>query len=242
MRNQLDEILQKALRIDETPDPSLIQNVINNLPEPAARKSAGKHPLRVALIAAILAAFSLTAAFAYGGTVWRFMFGKSSAARVEEIDGGEGVIQYAVTNRELPANRTDYGGHIRFDTVEEANQFAPFTIKSPQYLPENMELSHVSVQQYTDGTAGYDAIVHYWVKTPNSTYGLGIFQYYAGPDGYIDLLTIYPVEKVMVGGIEASLVDAEGSYHLYWVKDGVAYEMTNRFYGIETLVAIAESV
>ena len=47
--------------------------------------------------------------------------------------------------------------------------------------------------------------------------GFVIFQYYAGLGAYVELETIYPIQKVMVGEIEASLVYVEG------IDDSVKY-------------------
>ena len=91
-----------------------------------------------------------------------------------------------------------------------------------------MGLENVAVQRYTDGTAGYDVYVHYRVETPDGTDGLNVNQYFAGPDAYVELETVYPIQKVMVGDIEASLVYAEDSmtrYRLYWLKDSILYEL-----------------
>jgi len=69
-----------------------------------------------------------------------------------------------------------------------------------------------------------------------------LMQYYAGPDAYVNLQTVEPLEKVMVGDIEASVVYYGRSPHLYWMQDEILFEPFSGHYGLETLIDVAESV
>ena len=232
----------------ETLKDRVLESTVTRTGEPyAVKRSVG---LKAALIAASITVFVLVTGFAYGAeiiaTIQQFMFGESSAVQVEELNGGRGVIGFRIVNRSL-ADSTKHDGVTQFTSIEEANQFATFTIKAPRYLPENViGLEYVAVQRYTDGSAGYDVYVHYRVEIPNGTDGLNLNQYYAGPDAHVELETVHSIQKVMVGDIEASLVYAEDSmarYSLYWLKDCILYELTSGgSFDLETILAIAESV
>jgi len=91
---------------------------------------------------------------------------------------------------------------------------------------------------------------------PNYRY-LFIFQIYVGPDAYLDIKTTYPLDTVMVGDIEAFLLDRTETIwspenepliipNLLWIKDGIFYNMTLESWdginSVETIIAIAESI
>ena len=248
-----DTIIQD-LRENFQEEPSMaLRNRIykSAIEKPAASYIAKrKMGLSAAIIATMFALFSLTTAFAYGGEiiafVQQFMFGNSSAEQAEKLDGY--VIGFDIIHRSDLVDWTKNDGGKAFTTIEEANEFAAFTIKLPTYLPDNViGLETVYVQKYKDGTAGYDVHVRYSVQTPNGTTGFSVNQYYAGPDAYVELKTIHPIQKVMVGDAEASLVHGESSfnrigYHLYWMKDDILYEYIGDCYDLETILAIASSM
>jgi len=207
--------------------------------------------LRIIPIAAVIVLLLSATAFAYGGEIVgalkEFMFGNSSAVQVDEIENA--VLKFRIVNRSV-ADPTKMYGLDRFDTIEEANRFAGFTIKAPSYLPENViGLYHVWVQGNEAGTPGNEVFIQYNVETPGGTANFHIGQYFAGADAYIELETIEPIQKVMVGDIEASLVYTEDStpgvqYHLYWMKNDILYQFLVPVgcFDFETALAIAESI
>jgi len=216
-----------------------------------------RYPMkRIAVIAAaiILALTLATTGIAYGGeiidAIKSFMFGNSSATQVEYIENK--TVSLRIVNRSELVDHDKGTGLIHFDSVEEANQCVPFTIKVPSYLPDNViGFSHpVIVQRKLDGTAGYDVFIQYRVDDPSNIDELNLInidQYYIGPNAHVEIETIVPIQKVMVGDIEASLVFTEGyfdyvQYYLYWIKDDILYEFINGCFDLETMLAIAESV
>jgi len=248
-----DTIIQDLRKnLQEEPSRSLQNRIYQSATEKPAAPYIAKRKmgLSAAIIAVTLALFSLTTAFAYGGEiiafVQQFMFGSSSAEQVEKLDGY--VIGFDIVHRSDLVDWTKNDGGKTFTTVEEANEFASFTIKVPTYLPDDViGLKTVYVQKYKDGTAGYDVHVRYSVATPNGTTGFSINQYYAGPDAYVELETIYPIEKIMVGDVEASLVYGESSfngigYQLYWIKDDILYEYFGDCYDLKIILAIVSSI
>lgn len=211
----------------------------------APRFAGRKIGVRAAILAAVFAALSLTTAFAYGdeiiGALRQFMFGDSSAAQFEVIDE-DIIIRFTIINRSGLVEPGVINGYIGFSTMEEARQAAPFTVREPLYLPENAVLDMVNVARCKDGSYGYDVQIGYTIELPDGNGRLDLFQYYAGPDAYIELDTTYSIQKTAVGGIEASVLQGEGDTYLYWIKDDVLYELFSRAYDLETLRAIAESV
>ena len=71
-----------------------------------------------------------------------------------------------------------------------------------------------------------------------------LFQYYAGDNAHINLESAQPIEKVMIGDIEASIVIVDGTYrHLYWMKNGIVFELiSGNDVELDELIAIAKSV
>ena len=204
--------------------------------------------LKTALIAAVLVLLSLTTAAAYGNeiiaVIEQFMFGGSSAARVESIGDGNVAIGFEIVNRDkkVDPNRA-YGGFYKFGTVEEARQAAPFDLKAPSWIPEGLKLTGVDLLRYRDKSYAYDAHVTYEIWFPEGGNGrLTLFQYYAGPGATVDLKTVEPLQKVMVGDIEASVVQYGKEPHLYWMQDDILFELFSGVYGLDTLAAVAASV
>lgn len=224
-------------------------------------------PVRAAVLAAVVAALVLTTAFTFGneivGVIRQVMFGDSIAKHVVS-DNSHYLGYMGVMNI---ADLSDAGDYPRglFNTLEEARQAAPFPIRAPDYLPENITgLNSVGVwcAEVENGPWMHFAIVSYDIALElggNSI--LQLRQVYAGPDAYFDIESVSSIEKVMVSDVEAVLVTTEGksdfgdgnviinvsdtAYALYWLKYGVAFELSVDFhdgYTPETMIRIAESI
>jgi hypothetical protein len=199
--------------------------------------------MNAVLAAAVIVVLSLTTAFAYGEAIMTFMFGDSIAAQVHKIDSdSDAVVRFRIVNESALASHIGNGLH-EFDTVEEADQFGLMPVKAPDYLPENVTgLERVSIGKAEWGAI---AVVTYRVEAPNRSSLLSIHQHYAGPDAYVELETIYAIQKIMIGGVEASVVydEHEDETQIYWIKDDVLLILySGKEYDLETLLAIAESV
>jgi len=230
-------------------------------------RNSGKR-IRVAMIAAIIAALAFTTtAMAYGseivGVIRQLMFGDSIATQVDSDDdlyiGGWGV-----RNRSDLRNAIDYPTGLFF-TLEEARQAAPFLIREPSYLPDNVTGFHSANVQRVETTNNP------WLHFVILTYGivqesggasfLQIIQTYAGPDASFFIEDVSPMEIVMVGGSEALLITAPAilfddnasvvenhsviRYTLNWLHDGIAFNLdafSHDGYDLETLIRIAESI
>jgi hypothetical protein len=217
--------------------------------------------IKALLVAAVLAVALSATAFAYGseivGAIQQFMFGDSSIKQVEKVGSdttftlGDGtVVDGDIAVAMEIVNRVDYAWNhdreytsVMFSTYREANQSAPFVIKEPSYIPANATLEKIAVPQFEDKTYGYDIRITYNVDLPNGNGSLGLFQYYAGSDAYLNMQTVEGIQKVMVGSIEASIVNwGDWGTHLYWIQDEIVFELFSFSYDLDTLVKIAESM
>ena len=267
----IDTKLKKALTGAEEPSAELVRNVKNKLDE--VKPAEGKHRLRRSLVlaAAVFSAVWLTATFAYGdniaGIIQQFMFGKSSAKQVDTP-----AHQFEIVNWSGLTKKRGKAG--QFATVEEARENTPFAIKIPSYLPrgEEPKFIHVSRFKQKDGKYAHVFRIVYGLEV---SYGeiaaFHLFQYYIGPDAYINLKTSASIQKVMIGDIEATAVGGGGDYiniktsetiqkviisdievtadtvsaggvTLYWMQDEILFEMYSDNYDLDTLIAIAETM
>ena len=274
----MDIATYKASMDRSEPSPELIHVAKSRMRASIANDKSGKdaaynkttrRPRFAVVAAAVILLVALgTGVLAFGAeitdAVKSFIFGNSSAEQVDELEDIEwygGIItgrlhSWELVNRSGLVDETKHAGYEIFDTLDEANGFANFTIKAPSYLPENAYGPvRVAVQKYIDGTAGYEA--HVTLHTERQDGNMAEFhliQMYAGPDSHFNLVTVYPIEKVMVGDIEASLVHEPSEpgdyfvgvgYRLFWMKDEILYQLecsSSSNHPKETILAIAESV
>ena len=160
-------------------------------------------------------------------------------------------------------------GHEK--TVEEISQRAMFTIKEPIYLSHVRWLGRPYMRMYTLVSIDEDGYIYGVILTYSSPAGLPfaftLSQWYAGEDGYFEIETTNPIEKVMIGDIEALLVeyvidDGGGILNprireadmikreLFWMQDGIVFSISGyenvrtpfASIDLETLIAIAESI
>ncbi len=254
----MDMDTYKTIMDQKTPSPQLIHNTKEKMKANITKKFPTKRCFVTVLAAVLLVVFSTTA-FAYGGDIIneikRIMFGGSAVTQVYVT--GDGVTTLKIVNRSDFANtgyeerdnniHTQQSTEIQaFPTYKEASQAAPFHIKEPSWIPENVELSSVNVIVAKNKKLSYDAIINYWAKEPdtNGKYNwITLYQYYAGPDASIEIQTVMSIEKIMIGDIEGSVVkDNHDLICLYRIKDEVVFELQGFCYDLETLVAMAESL
>jgi len=255
---------------------SIMNKIQENMQEnqnPRKRRISG----RTVLIAAIIAALTITTALAYGGVIQEFIFGDSRAVRVEVVEepNTQGTASYWIDGEEIEVVETEpmriavynqngveligrvsdttpfYVGLPMDGWDEWDDQYAPFTIRKPSYLPMDSALSLVQLAQDEYG----DAVA----VTLNFTFGGGsswvLGQFYVGQEGYFELETTYPIEKVMIGDIEALLMEMPIAVSgvdqtwrvLTWMSDGYVFMLdhaadTTQGLDLETLIAIAESI
>lgn len=213
------------------------------------KRSYIRRPALIATVSCILAALLLTTAFAYGeeiiAVLSQFMFGRSSIAQVDSVDGGNAAIGFEIVNRSQTTENGDfrYTSYVQFSSFDEANQVAPFDIKEPSYIPENAALNYIAVLQFKDKSYGYDVQASYTIEKTNGTGSFNLFLYYAGPGAYLNIETVEPIQVIMVGDTEASAIyTKDGTVHMYWIQDEIVYELFSTSYDTETLLKIAESI
>ena len=228
-----------------------------------------KPSLRSVVLAAVAIALIFTTAFSYRyeiiSVINQVVFGNSTATQME-YDNILELGSWGVRNREDLPDAKDYPIGV-FDTLEEAQQAAPFPIKIPSYLPDNVTgLWSVGVWRVEDPDNPWMHFVSvsYAIRLKNNgKSSLMLRQTYAGPDAYYVIEHVSPVEieKVMVGDIEAVLISApqrtvhsDGTvninkkithYSLNWIDNGIAYELRadyHDYYTPEIMIKIAESV
>ena len=257
------------VNIQASPSESLRSRVMENAHRevdamPVYRR---RFPVRAAVLAAIIAALVLTTAFTFGseivGVIKQVMFGDSIAKQVVS-DNSLYIESLGVMNIAELSDAKDYPLGL-FDTLEEARQAAPFPIREPAYLPDDVTgLNSVGVwrAEAETGPWMHFVIVSYNIAlVPDGNSILQLRQFYAGPDAYFDIESVSSIEKVMVGDVEAVLVTTYGKsgfgdgnvisnvsdtgYALYWLNYGIAFELSVDYhngYTPETMVRIAESV
>jgi len=273
MNNHEKFIYHNLNSLQENPDITLRDKILTNAAEnvapPTYKRRIG---MRSVLIAAVIAIATTTTAFAYGeelvGVIRRITSGNMTAEQVEDPIPGPGLgytMYYDVINpvEGFDMNVIENGPFEKFLSLEETKENASFVVNAPLFLPEDVVLVDVGINQ-----SAHHAILTYYKEFPNynpdtSEYRypnhryLSIFQIYVGPDAYLDIKTTYPLDTVMVGDIEAFLLDRTEIIwspenepftipNLLWIKDGIFYNMTLESWegidSIETIIAIAESI
>ncbi len=215
----------------------------------AAGRERRRTALKPALIATVLLAAFVTTAFAYGDIIRQFVFGSAKIEQVEEIlprdgdnMGGHIVSSYGFTGNQY---RSAYKGVTEFDTVSELAAAAEFEVKVPSFLPKNATLNQIFGSRFTKEEKIYEAHLGYsieWVAERTHTISnLNLLQFYIG-DERMDIQTIKPIQKVMIGDCEASAILDDG-IELIWVKDGIVYQLScSTLLDLDTMISIAESI
>ncbi|MDR2571590.1 MAG: DUF4245 domain-containing protein [Oscillospiraceae bacterium] len=273
-RNIITELDEK--RIDEllsyTPGYSVenSDNIKKLFMQKTKKKNYSGKRVRVALIAAIVTILCFTTATAYGseivGVIRQLMFGDSIAAQVvsdnEHYIGSWGVMNRGYLNEEeaYPLGIFDKFDELNnnFNSLEEARQAAPFPIREPAYLPDNVTgLRSIGVWRVKvpDDPDMHFVILGYDIALEHGGSSiLQLRQTYAGPDAYFVIENVSPIELVTVGGFEAVLVSTEAmeweatddiGFKLYWLSEGIAFELSADYhdgYTAETIIRIAESI
>jgi hypothetical protein len=273
--NTYEKAIQNSLEnIQATPDEKLKERVMQSATDGVTDYHVYRRrfPARVAVIAAVIAVFLFATAATYGteiiGAIKQIVFGESTATQIVSDDGIY-VGSWGVMNRGSLSEDRNYplGDFKRgdFETIEEALQAAPFPIRLPVYLPENVTgLEDVGVWRVeeSNGPDMHFVILSYNIALRDD--GCSILQLretYAGPEAYFSVETVSPIEKVMVGDAEAVLISTYGKsdfgngdiitnvddvgYTLYWLYDGIAYELSADYHDgftPEIMIKIAESI
>lgn len=229
-----------------------------------------KNGLFAVLLASVLGVFLLMSAFTIINVVQQFAFGNSNVMQVPEniyaniVKGSgaysSGYVKYQLVNQiEVPGSLADgvivVGDKLEFSTIEEARISLPL-IKTPVHIPENIEVDEIYV--WVPGSKAVDTVRISYTDGIEKETRLSFSQRYIGPDAYINLTTTYPVQKVMVGDVEATVIiekipdellevlpsaadDIILHSTLYWINEGFLYELRGT-YDLENLIVIAESV
>ena len=240
-----------------SPSEALRDRVMQSVGDGEIKHRAFKRRLSIkaAIIAAVIATLVLTTAATYGSEVVnaikQVIFGDSIGTQIDS-EHELYIGSWGIMNRNNLDGAVDYPLGL-FDTLEKARLAAPFYIKEPSYLPESIAgLRNVGVWRLEDPDNPWMHFVTLNYDLKGDGRLLELKQVYAGPDAYIKVETISSIGKIMVGDIEALLVSSDGhddvindqSYSLWWIKDGIAYELSSYqdIADLETLIAIAESI
>jgi hypothetical protein len=154
-----------------------------------------------------------------------------------------------------------------FKANEWDDKHSPFLIKKPSYLPlSELVLGHIMLYEQ----AAAVSFLYYFIdpetiiRDPYSNDVIGaaggwsLTQTYAGEGGFFELDTTYPIEKVMIGNVEALLlkipmylesIGHQTWYQLFWVDDGYVFWLDHAsgyqdggILSLDILMAIAESI
>jgi len=242
----------------------LAQNIRNEMlsvikaREAKSRSGQQIRRFRLLLVTAILVTLIATVAFAQS-EIRQFFFGNSNITQVEEIENVFGISGTLIREVKIINGKYEsvdwslnFEGWSEFYTVAELRHAAAFDIKEPGYLPDTIDLSSISTfgAWYTSEKQIEFVFIEYGGGSPSGTGIVSLSQWYVGSDASFEIVTIYPIEKVMVGDVEASVIietfedDTERAI-LYWKQGSVLYELQHTaFDGVDMdiLIAIAESV
>jgi hypothetical protein len=233
--------------LQDKPGEVLQSRVLNSAMEGASASHPIKRKIRLKplLAAAAMSVILAISAFAYGDSIRQFIFGNDNPARDNLVSFGTiNNMQISIGAFNIDVNDWEPRGFKVFDTLEEANQFSLFTIKEPDYLPEDTRLLRVEVTQRIDGTSGYWAYLTYEFPGVESKPAFVLRQLFVGANAYFELQEENAnMKKIQIGGEDAvAVLQEECWWLLYWIKDGVIYELKSFDYDLDTLIAIAESV
>ena len=256
--NTFENVLKESLEnIQVKPSEALHDRIMKSTASgrDSQRFYRRKSYVRAAILAAVIAAFVLTTAATYGNEI---------VAAIKQVIFGDSIGTQIIPEHELYLgswgimNRSNLDGAVDypiglFDTLEEAREAAPFYIREPAYLPDSVSgLRSVGVWRVEDPDNPWMHFVTLSYDLKRNGRLLELTQVYAGPDAYIEVETTSSIGKIMVGDIEALLVSSDGhddvindqSYSLWWINDGIAYELScyQDIADLETLIAIAESI
>ena len=155
------------------------------------------------------------------------------------------------------------GNFFHHSTVEEARLHASFPVREPAYLPDGTMFGYVRTGGYDEQNV-YEANISYDIILPEGSIWICLWQAYIGPDAYIDIEQTAEMEKILIGDVEAVLVErrlgsiADGKddrliwREMIWVADDTAFILySSAFYSqraayidsdLEMLINIAESI
>jgi hypothetical protein len=273
--NTYENIIQESMKnMQASPEEELKARIMKSIATGNNTSRVYRHRIsvRMALIAAVIACFILTTAFAFGTEIYaavsQLVFGDSTATQIVYFDDDNKIGSVGIMNRTDLEDATDYPLGL-FDTIEEAREAAPFHIREPAYLPKGVSaLRSVAVWRVEAEYGPWMHLVDLYYDVPfildgTRMYGgnfLSIRQMYGGPEAYITVSTVFNLEKAMVRNNEAVFIINEGAnfindegetitqsghISLWWMNDGIAFELTNLKPGIvdqEAMIRIAESI
>ena len=173
--------------------------------------------------------------------VLRITFGDSTAYQFELDEPRDTPYEFSYGIKNFMQRPAPYE-YVRFYTIDEARQAAPFSFKTPAYLPENVTLDYVFTGRYADGTYDYDLEIIYKTEIPDDKF-LSLFITYGGSGSYLEIKTTNPIQKVMIGDTEAIFLQGDEGYaRLVWMMDDSLYEISAQNCDLETLITVAESI
>jgi hypothetical protein len=165
-----------------------------------------------------------------------------------------------------------YNFYQTMDELQDAQKAVPGGLLTPKYLPQGIEFNSSNIMKWVCNNCGFEIHENVSFSFLNNSIPFGteprnmpspsihFGQIYYGTDADVEFVTAYPLERVMVGEIEAAAVTAEmfrchaadehsrtldeilPLYTLYWMKDGVGFTLASSYYDFETLITVAESM
>ena len=282
----MDKSLYNDMIRQVVPSGALIEATKNEMKACMSKLKPSRRTRRFIAVAAVLVLALATTTIVFGGDIAAVLrqvsFNRSEATQIENTDSIDFHVRMGVVSREPLVVEENYGdgvlemhddGQTRsayYETIDEARLNAPFELAEPAYLPDSVIgfsgsfIYHFAPTQAPDK---YEVSLSYDVDVPNSfgiTGGkLSLVQEYVGPDAHLEITTIFQVEPVMVGDIEAVYSyhdagsngpsDSDPFYEwshcsITWTKNGYLYTLLNTamwadsLFDLDTMIAIAESV
>lgn len=151
---------------------------------------------------------------------------------IEGVPADESEVKTSVEIAE-EGREIHYIEWLRFDTIEEAQEAASFTLRLPEYLPEGYAFSEALVigdliALHYDGPSGKISLGQEAVgEEPGKIVSYGVVS-----------VSEAPVQKVTVNGQDAGWAECV----LVWEADGISYRLSGPSLSLEEAIRIAESL
>lgn len=224
--------------------------------------------------------FSNEARAAVGETVYTFFseviqqinFDRSTAVQVSPLSDDELATPPMQADRTpfeirgsnyMNWNEYRYSGYrvfFPFESVGKAQEYTPFQIRTPSFLPQSTELMNIRIGGLSEDNI-FEASIMYDIMLPEGDVLVTLWQLNVGEDSYLDIILEFDMSIVMIGDIEALLTERTVGAgradelilkNLTWMDNGVLFSLhssarsseRNDFRVADTmmLITIAESI
>jgi len=173
------------------------------------------------------------------------------------------IWSYDITDPKVNASMKGQklmGEYLPWDiaTFEEAEKILAYPLKGLNYIPDGYSFELVSIGKDSMGDSYYrnSSTIYYRKDGEQDLYfaRFWLSATYIGDNATVYINTTEDIEKIMLNGdTDAVFMVSEHShseteqdiiknYTISWIKDGVLYQLSSRFFDIEEMIKMAESI